>query len=59
MAQVYQATVKVNTDGATKQVDELNQSLKTTKSEVSELKSSGKAFNTLKKGAKSKSSRFI
>lgn len=52
MAQVYQATVKVNTDGATKQVDELNQSLKTTKSEVSELKSSGKAFNTLKKGAK-------
>jgi len=44
--------LNVETNSAVKEVDDLNKSLETTNDEVSGLKTSGKAFATLKKGAK-------
>ena len=44
--------LNVETNSAVKEVDDLNKSLETTNDEVSALKTSGKALNTLKKGAK-------
>ena len=44
--------LNVETNSAVKEVDDLNKSLETTNDEVLALKTSGKALNTLKKGAK-------
>lgn len=44
--------LNVETNSAVKEVDDLNKSLETTNDEVSGLKTSGKALDSLKKGAK-------
>ena len=44
--------LNVETNSAVKEVDDLNKSLETTNDEVSGLKTSGKALESLKKGAK-------
>ena len=52
MTLVKEFELRANTDQAVKNVDKLNDSLETTNSEVVGLKSSGKALDGLKKGAK-------
>ena len=52
MTLVKEFELRANTDQAVKNVDKLNDSLETTNSEVVSLKSSGKALDSLKKGAK-------